>query len=68
VFLGDYTGLTAPVNANPLWTDTRTPELFLCPGTGAVGSPPQLCTASAPNAAVANDEELRTANIPVPGS
>jgi formate-dependent nitrite reductase membrane component NrfD len=67
VFLGDYTGLTAPVNANPLWTDTRTPELFLCPGTGAAGSPPQLCIASASNA-VANDEELRTANIPVPGS
>jgi len=67
-FFGDYTGMTAPTNANPLWMDTRNPELFLCPGTGAVGSPPQLCTASASNAAVANDQELRTANIPVPGS
>jgi hypothetical protein len=67
VFFGDYTGLAAPNNANPIWMDTRTPELFLCPGTGAVGSPPQLCTASAPNAAVANDQEIRTANIPVPG-
>ncbi|HJQ01124.1 MAG TPA: hypothetical protein VJ851_05960 [Jatrophihabitans sp.] len=68
VFLGDYTGMIAPSNANPLWMDTRTPELFICPGTATAGSAPQLCTASAPNAAVANDQELRTANVAVPGS
>ena len=68
LFYGDYTGLVAPSNANPLWMDTRTPELFLCPGTATAGHPPQLCTASAPNAAVANDQELRTANVAVPSS
>jgi hypothetical protein len=68
VFLGDYTGLVAPTNANPLWMDTRSPELFLCPGTGTTTTPPQTCTASAGNASVANDQELRTANVAVPGS
>jgi len=68
VFFGDYTGLVAPTNANPLWMDTRTPELFLCPGTGTTSAAPQLCTASASNAAVANDQELRTANVAVPSS
>ncbi|MFL6163820.1 MAG: exo-alpha-sialidase [Jatrophihabitantaceae bacterium] len=67
VFLGDYTGMAAPSNANPLWSDTRTPEYFLCPGTGTAGNPPALCTATASNAAVANDQELRTANVAVPG-
>jgi hypothetical protein len=74
VFFGDYTGLIAPTNANPLWMDTRSPELFLCPGTATGpsgtnttgGTPPQVCTASAPNATVANDQELRTANVAVP--
>ena len=42
VFFGDYTGLVAPTNANPLWMDTRTPELFVCPGTATTGS----CTAA----------------------
>lgn len=67
-FFGDYTGMVAPTNANPLWMDTRTPELFLCPGTGTSGAAPQLCTANASNAAVANDQELRTANVAVPSS
>jgi hypothetical protein len=67
-FFGDYTGLVAPNNANPLWMDTRSPELFVCPGTGTTSSAPQLCTATADNAAVANDQELRTANVAVPSS
>jgi hypothetical protein len=67
-FFGDYTGLVAPSNANPLWMDTRSPELFVCPGTATSSSAPQLCTASASNAAVANDQELRTANVAVPSS
>jgi hypothetical protein len=68
VFWGDYTGLVAPTNANPLWMDTRTPELFVCPGTATSAGGPQLCGATASNAAVANDQELRTANVAVPGS
>ena len=66
LFLGDYTGLAAPDAAYPLWMDTRTPELFLCPGTGTAGVPPRICTASAPNAAVANDQELRTDKVSIP--
>ncbi|MGI8666150.1 MAG: sialidase family protein [Jatrophihabitans sp.] len=66
-FYGDYSGMVAPDDALPLWTDTRTPELFLCPGTGTTGVAPKLCTAGASNAAVANDQELRIAILPVPG-
>ncbi len=66
VFFGDYTGLTAPSDAFPLWMDTRTPELFVCPGTATAGHAPQLCTASATNASVANDQELRTASVGIP--
>jgi hypothetical protein len=65
VFWGDYAGLTALDQAHPIWSDTRAPELFLCPGTGAVGVPPKVCTASAPNAAVANDQDVYTASIRV---
>jgi hypothetical protein len=65
VFWGDYAGLTALDKAHPIWSDTRAPELFLCPGTGAVGVPPAVCTASAPNAAVANDQDVYTTSISV---
>ncbi|MFL6164473.1 MAG: exo-alpha-sialidase [Jatrophihabitantaceae bacterium] len=65
-FYGDYAGMVAPDNANPVWSDTRTPEYFLCPGTATAGNPPALCTASAANAAEANDQEVRTANVAVP--
>jgi hypothetical protein len=65
-FFGDYTGLTAVDNAYPLWMDTRNPELFLCPGTGAVGSPPAVCTASVDNASLANDQDIYTAALPIP--
>jgi hypothetical protein len=53
---------TGSDNAYPLWMDTRDPELFVCPNT----SPPALCTASAPNASVANDQDIFTAALPVP--
>ena len=66
VFMGDYPGLAVTENAHPVWTDTRTPQLFICPGTATAGNAPELCTASASNAAVANDQELRTANVGVP--
>jgi len=44
--------------------DTRAPDLFLCPGTGAPGVPPAVATAPAPNAAVANDQ---TSTLTRPG-
>ena len=63
-FYGDYTGLTiTDRQAHPLWMDTRNPELFLCPGTGAPGVPPQVCTGSAPNAPRANDQDAFTAVV-----
>src|SRR5262249_12396558 len=40
-FYGDYIGMDASDQAIPIWSDTRDPELFLCPGGGA----PQVCTA-----------------------
>jgi hypothetical protein len=46
--------------------DTRDPELFLCPGTAAPGVPPAVCTGSASNAAIANDQDIFTASLPVP--
>ena len=69
VFFGDYTGLVAPTNANPLWMDTRTPELFLCPGTGNAGHRRRSCAPPARRTpTVANDQDLRTANVGVPTS
>jgi hypothetical protein len=52
--------------AHPIWSDTRAKDLFLCPGTGAPGIPPAVCTAPAPNAAVANDQDVYTASTEVP--
>ena len=71
VFIGDYTGVDATDLAKgsvayPFWSDTRNNELFLCPGTGVPGVPPQVCTAPAFNAAVANDQEVFTAAIRLP--
>jgi hypothetical protein len=69
LFLGDYTGLAAYDNANPLWTDTRNPDLFLCADSaGNPISPPQVCTASAPGAPASplNDQDIYTASLPVP--
>ena len=65
-FYGDYTQLAVtPWAAYPLWSDTRQDDLFLCPGTGTPGNPPKLCTGSAPNAAVANNEAVYTAGAPL---
>jgi hypothetical protein len=66
LFWGDYTGLAALDQAHPIWSDTRAPDLFLCPGTGAPGVPPAVCTAAAPNAAVANDQDIYTESTGVP--
>jgi hypothetical protein len=67
LFWGDYTGMTAAVSgAHPIWSDTRNPELFLCPGTGTTGNPPQLCGGIEPNGQQANDQEIFTDTLNVP--
>jgi len=69
-FLGDYNALDAVTNAHPVWMDTRDPDLFVCPGSGApanqTGQPPAICAGSASNASIANDQDIFTANLPVP--
>jgi hypothetical protein len=64
-FYGDYAGLAVTATAAyPLWSDTRPVDLFLCPGTGTVTTPPQVCQAGATNASLANDEDIYTARLP----
>jgi hypothetical protein len=65
-FYGDYVWLTASDKAYPIWSDTRASDLFLCPGTGTTGSPPQLCGATETNGETANDEETYMAAVNVP--
>jgi hypothetical protein len=65
-FYGDYVWLTALDKAYPIWSDTRSPGLFLCPGTGAPGKPPALCGATEANGEQANDEDTFTATMNVP--
>ena len=61
-FYGDYAGLTvAGHTAYPIWSDTRTADEFTCPG-----SPPTICTGSAPNAPFANDQDTYLAGTPIP--
>src|SRR4051794_18871758 len=67
-FFGDYSGLSADDVAHPVWMDTRDPDLFVCrDSAGKVTQPPGVCTASATNAAQANDQNVYTdaLNIPV---
>jgi hypothetical protein len=69
IFFGDYSGLAAASDAHPLWMDTRSPDLALCPGTGATGVPPKVCTfSSAPGGPTANDEDIFTSSVNVPSS
>ena len=66
-FYGDYSGLSAGDVAHPVWMDTRDPDLFVCrDSAGNVIKPPGVCTAGAPNAAVANDENVYTQGVPIP--
>ncbi|MGH2883294.1 MAG: exo-alpha-sialidase, partial [Solirubrobacteraceae bacterium] len=65
-FYGDYVWLSASDKAYPIWSDTRAKDLFLCPGSGTPGNPPQLCGASETNGEVANDEETFMAAVNVP--
>jgi len=66
VFAGDYMGLAVSnAAAHPIWTDTRTTEEFLCPGTATPGTPPQICAGAAPNAPVANDQDAYAQRVPL---
>jgi len=66
-FFGDYSGLSAENGAHPAWMDTRDPNLFVCrDSAGEVTLPPGLCTASAPNASVANDQNAYTRSLAIP--
>jgi hypothetical protein len=64
-FYGDYIGMDAYNQAIPIWSDTRDPELFVCPGGGA----PQICTGTYSHPTgdvVANDEEIYAATVTIP--
>ena len=66
-FFGDYSGLSADDVAHPIWMDTRDPNLLVCrDSAGEVTLPPALCTASAPNANVANDQNAYTRSLAIP--
>ena len=67
-FYGDYIGLAAVDKAHPIWSDTRSPDLFVCPGSATPGKPPTLCGATEDNGQTANDEESFTATVNVPSS
>jgi hypothetical protein len=66
LFFGDYAGLSALDIAHPFWADVRNPELFLCPGTGTPTAAPGVCTGPAPNASIANDQDVFTDVTAVP--
>jgi hypothetical protein len=67
LFYGDYTGIAvAGSTAYPIWSDTRQTDLFLCPGSGTPGHPPLTCAMTAPNAPLANDQEISTVALPIP--
>jgi hypothetical protein len=66
-FYGDYVWLSAIGNtAHPIWSDTRSQDLFVCPGSATSGNPPALCGATETNGERANDEETFTASVRVP--
>jgi hypothetical protein len=69
LFWGDYAGVAvAGDSAVPLWSDTRQPDVFTCPGTPAQGVPPQLCNATeAGNGLLANDQDIFTDSVDLPG-
>jgi hypothetical protein len=63
-FMGDYTSVVADTNVHIIWTDTRNPDLALCPGTGVPGVPPRVCTfTSVPNGPMANDQDVFAASF-----
>lgn len=67
VFWGDYSGLTAAGDtAYAVWSDTRNPDIFLCPGS-ATGptSPPRLCGLTT-SLGPANDQDIYAQGVPIP--
>jgi len=65
-FYGDYAAIAVTDHAAyPVWSDTRPVDLFLCPGTGTAGTPPEVCQGGATNAAVANDQDIYAVAVPV---
>ena len=68
-FYGDYAGLDAATNANPLWSDTRNPDLFVCrdASAGQVTLPPSVCGGKT-NDTTLNDQDTYTANVAVPST
>lgn len=65
-FYGDYIGLAALTKAHPLWSDTRSQDLFVCPGTATPGTPPALCGGTEANGQQANDQDIFTSTLEVP--
>ena len=66
-FFGDYTALTADRRAHPVWMDTRDAALFVCrDADGILTLPPAVCTQSADNADVANDQNIYTRSLAIP--
>jgi hypothetical protein len=66
-FYGDYVWLSALDKAYAIWSDTREPDLFLCPGTATgPGNPPALCGATEANGEQANDEDTFMSAVNVP--
>jgi len=66
-FYGDYAGLdVTTTHAYPIWSDTRTDDQFLCPGTATPGTPPKVCGGTAPNARSANDQDVFLARVAIP--
>jgi hypothetical protein len=65
-FYGDYSGLSAVDFPFPAWSDTRNPDVFLCPDTGTSTTPPRTCTAETASDILANDQDVVTAGLAVP--
>lgn len=66
-FFGDYSALSVDRLAHPVWMDTRDAALFACrEADGSITLPPALCTHTATNAAVANDQNIYTRSMAVP--
>lgn len=61
---GGYSGLAVGGStAHPIWSDTRNSDVFICPGTGAPGVPPTLCTALEVSGVKGNDQDIFTRAI-----
>jgi hypothetical protein len=69
VFFGDYTGLATDRVGNtawPVWMDTRSPDVFICPGTGVTGVAPVLCEATNADGTLLNDQDIFTQHTTIP--